>query len=158
MLNKSLFSSNKMDWETPDDLMQYIYNRWNITEDIAPVNYTVDNLADNIRWKGRVYCNPPYGRYQKKWIDKCIFEFTSFDYLDLAVFLLPSRTDTKQFKMIFEYAEEIIFLIGRLKFKGANSLAPFQSMLVIFTRDSVRNKVNNPRISLLEVDNLPRRE
>lgn len=43
--------------------------------------------------------------------------------------LIPARTDTKAFKMLYEYGSEITFITGRLRFNDAGP-APFPSMLV----------------------------
>jgi phage N-6-adenine-methyltransferase len=44
--------------------------------------------------------------------------------------LLPVRTDTKLYHKFIDQKADVIFLPGRLKFKGAKSGAPFPSMLV----------------------------
>lgn len=46
--------------------------------------------------------------------------------------LIPARTDTKAFHEHIYGKAEIRFIKGRLKFKGAKTGAPFQSMLIIF--------------------------
>lgn len=57
---------------------------------------------------------------------------------DLAVFLLPARTDTRWFhEIVLPLAKEIRFIKGRLKFSGAKWNAPFPSMLVVFRNEPV---------------------
>lgn len=75
----------------------------------------------------RVFCNPPY--------DKGITQFLERARdADIAVFLLPVRTDTKWFhNLILPFATEIRFVKGRLKFGDAKKAAPFPSMIVIFS-------------------------
>lgn len=52
---------------------------------------------------------------------------------EIAVFLIPARTDTKWFHdLVLPNAREIRFLKGRLKFGGATFNAPFPSMIVVF--------------------------
>ena len=52
---------------------------------------------------------------------------------DVAVFLLPVRTDTLwMHELVLPYAKEIRFIKGRLKFRDAKNSAPFPSMIVIF--------------------------
>jgi len=54
---------------------------------------------------------------------------------ELAVFLIPARTDTRWFhSLVLPNAKEIRFLRGRLKFGGAPYNAPFPSMVVVFGR------------------------
>jgi len=151
VLNKSLFSSNKTDWETPDHLLKYIVERWKIDKDIAPANPNFDALAKNYRWEGRLYCNPPYGKYQIKWIRKCMEEFSQSVLLECVVFLLPARTDTGLFKLCWDNADEIIFLQGRIRFKGAENSAPFPSMLVVFNGERIFNPEINVKIDLLSI-------
>ena len=79
-----------------------------------------------VSWNGkRVYCNPPYGPGIKDWLAKAI-------EADLAVFLLPARTDTKWWHEYAMKAKEIRFIKGRLKFGGATTGAPFPSVLLIY--------------------------
>jgi site-specific DNA-methyltransferase (adenine-specific) len=52
---------------------------------------------------------------------------------DVAVFLIPARTDTRWFhEIVLPYAKEIRFIKGRLKFGDSKNSAPFPSMIVIF--------------------------
>ena len=72
-----------------------------------------------ISWAGhRVFCNPPYGRTIGNWLAKG-------READLAVFLIPSRTDTAWFHDYALKADEIRFFRGRLKF-AENHVAPAQ--------------------------------
>ena len=78
----------------------------------------------------QVYCNPPYGREIKTWVEKAYFESKKPD--TTVVMLLPARTDTKWFhEYIYENAE-IRFVKGRLKFGNSKNSAPFPSMVVVF--------------------------
>lgn len=138
MNTKVMFSSQRSDWETLEDLMRFIYDRWKIETDVAPVNHTFDALSDQYRWEGRVYCNPPYGREQLKWVLKALKEMQNYDLLKVAVFLLLVRTDTKVFRLCVDFANEILFFTRRIKFVGARHSAPFPSMLVVFRRERER--------------------
>jgi len=51
---------------------------------------------------------------------------------DVAVFLLPARTDTKWWHEWALTANEIRFIKGRLKFSGSKNSAPFPSVILIF--------------------------
>ena len=74
----------------------------------------------------RVYCNPPYGPGIRHFLECGLFA-------DIAVFLIPARTDVKWFhEIVLPYAKEIRFIKGRLKFGNAKNSAPFPSMIVIF--------------------------
>ena len=133
-----LFSSASDNWATPQD----VFDRLD-----AEFNFELDPCADDQNhkcaryftkaqdgliqdWGGaRIFCNPPYGRDIGKWVEKCSKQ-------DLAVMLLPARTDTRWFhEFIYEKAE-IRFLKGRLKFGDSKNSAPFPSMIVVFRREA----------------------
>lgn len=83
----------------------------------------------------KVFCNPPYGREIGKWVKKC-FEEVRYNGCELAVMLIPARTDTKWFHdYIYEEAYEIRFIKGRLKFGDCKNAAPFPSMVVVFKQE-----------------------
>ena len=138
MLNSALFSSDKDDWETPDELFAELHKEFWFDLDVAAnavnhkcqVYFTKENSAFNNKWFGTVWCNPPYGKEIGKWVKAC------HDYDGVSVMLLPARTDTKWFhEYIYNNSKaEVRFLKGRLKFVGANSSAPFPSMVVIFNK------------------------
>lgn len=92
---------------------------------------TDDGLKQN--WGGkRVYCNPPYGKEIGAWVKKC-FEEVRAGTCELAVMLIPARTDTRWFHdYIYGKADEVRFVRGRLKFGGAKNSAPFPSMVVVY--------------------------
>jgi site-specific DNA-methyltransferase (adenine-specific) len=128
-LNRSLFSSANGDWETPDNLYQMLDSHFHFDFDPCPNNPEFDGLS--IKWGMSNYINPPYNHAIRAWIEKAMSECISNG--SMSVFLLPSRTDTKWFhELVLPYASRIIFIKGRLKFKGATNSAPFPSMIVIF--------------------------
>lgn len=121
------FSSQRLDWQTPDAVYQVLDAEFGFTFDPCPSTPTFDGLT--IEWGKRNFVNPPYGRQIFKWIKKGYKEASKGK---IVVFLLPSRTDTKWFHDYIMKATEIRFIKGRLKFKGAINSAPFPSMIVIF--------------------------
>ena len=118
---KVFLSKNTDDWATP----KYIYDQAMEKGmfDPCPLLSTVDGLA--IEWSEANFVNPPYSNL-KAWISKSIEQANKGKKVLL---LIPARTDTKAFKMLFEYGSIISFITGRLRFNEANS-APFPSMLV----------------------------
>lgn len=84
MNNKILFSSNKTDWETPQDVFDRLNREFNFTLDAAasdtnhkcPKYYTKEQNAFLQDWQGEsVFVNPPYGRYETgKWVEKAYHE------------------------------------------------------------------------------------
>ena len=75
----------------------------------------------------RTFCNPPYGRGVAAWLAKAT-------EAELAVYLIPSRTETIWWHEYAMKANEIRFLRGRLKFGGAKFNAPFPSVVLIYRR------------------------
>ncbi len=146
MKNEILMSSNRMDWETPQDFFNKLNEEFNFTLDpcctkeTAKCNVYFTPKEDGLKqsWKGhRVFCNPPYGRKISKWVKKAYEESQKGT---LVVLLIPSRTDTSYW---WDYCMkgEIRFIRGRLKFKGknlkgeqVNHPATFPSAIIIFNK------------------------
>lgn len=125
-----MFSSASDRWATPEATYQALHAEFRFNYDPCPLDGTENGLAKLFcEWDGkRVFCNPPYGAEVKSWLQRGL-------EAELAVFLLPARTDTGWFHDIaLKKAKEIRFLRGRLRFGNAMSPAPFPSMLVIFER------------------------
>lgn len=140
-MDKVLLSSDRMDWETPQDLFDELNERYHFTIDVAASdsNHKCDRyytpFDDGLmqEWAGeRVFCNPPYGRQIGKWVHKCYVESSC---AELIVLLMPARTDTAYFHEWILGHAKIEFLRGRLRFETdgvPSGCAPFPSMLVKF--------------------------
>lgn len=130
MLNKSLFSSQSVEWATPHGVYEELDREFHFNFDPCPLGGTEDGRAPLfIEWRGRrVFCNPPYDDI-RAFLERA-------HEPDLAVFLIPARTDTKWFhEIVLPRAKEIRFIRGRLKFGDAKTPAPFPSMIVVFQND-----------------------
>ena len=78
-----------------------------------------------------MWCNPPYGREQVKFVNKALFE--SKKHKSTVVLLIPARPDTKVWQdVIFPNASQIRFIRGRLRFGDAKESAPFPSAIIVF--------------------------
>jgi len=132
------FSSKTNEWTTPLDLFNKLNEEFRFTLDPWATKenakcdkfYTKKDDGLSKDWTGeRVFCNPPYGREIGKWVKKC-----SEENVEIAVMLIPARTDTKYFhEYIYQQKNvEIRFLKGRLKFGESKNSAPFPSMVVIY--------------------------
>ena len=122
------FSSASQEWATPTDVYAALDAEFHFTFDPCPLGGTVDGTATLfVPWFGeRVFCNPPYGPGLRPFLNRAI-------EADIAVFLVPARTDTRWFHdIVLPHAKEIRFVRGRLRFGGAKNTAPFPSMIVIF--------------------------
>lgn len=148
-LSKSLFSSESIEWGTPDDLFNALQEVFWFTLDPCSTKenakcskfYTKedDGLAQS--WADeRVFVNPPYGRtVTETWVQKSYQE--SVENNAMVVMLLPARTDTKfQHNLVFRHAVAIAFIKGRLKFSNCKDSAPFPSQIVVFTDGGISGK------------------
>lgn len=126
------FMSEKLDWQTPDAVYDKLDKEFQFDHDPCPANWDgkVDGLTSE--WGQSNFVNPPYGRELTKWIEKGYNESRKGKTV---VFLIPSRTDTKWWHDYCMEADEIRFIKGRLRFKGARYNAPFPSAIIIFRGD-----------------------
>ena len=141
-MNDAVYSSKRHDWETPQAFFDKLNLEFNFTLDPCCTPNTAKckkyyTLKENgllQDWCGEtVFCNPPYGRKLKVWIEKCYNE--SCKPNTTVVMLIPARTDTIAFHKYIYNKAEIRFIKGRLKFRVDGdevSRAPFPSMVVIF--------------------------
>ena len=137
MFNEVMFSSANGNWETPQELFDELNSEFHFTldacassENAKVSNFYSENSLQRI-WKGRVWCNPPYGMGIWQWIRKGYESALNGD-AEIVVMLLPARTDTPWFHNYCIHAQPIRFIVGRLKFSGHSNSAPFPSMIVVF--------------------------
>lgn len=134
-----MFSSEKDDWETPQDLFDELDEEFHFTLDAASSDlnakcekhYTIEDDGLSQSWEGNnVFLNPPYGRTMKDWMKKAYEE--SQEKNTTVVALVPARTDTAWFHDYVYGKAELRFLRGRLKFGGCENSAPFPSLVVVY--------------------------
>jgi site-specific DNA-methyltransferase (adenine-specific) len=131
MKSRVVFSSATNEWRTPEAIYKQLDAEFHFDFDPCPLGGDVDGLGTLFsEWAGkRVWVNPPYSDIAK-WLARAREP-------DVAVFLIPARTDTKWFHaVVLPYASEIRFIRGRLRFGDATNSAPFPSMIVIFRREN----------------------
>lgn len=131
-MDRIVFKSQSVEWPTPKAVYDALDAEFTFNFDPCPYGGTEDGLAPLFcSWAGkRVYCNPPYGPGIDKWLERG-------READLAVYLLPARTDTRWFHdLVLPYATEIRFVRGRLRFGDAVNNAPFPSMIVVFKQEA----------------------
>lgn len=142
-----MFSSNRQDWETPQEFFNKLNKEFNFNLDPCAdsKNYKCDKYftekIDGLKqdWGGyTVFVNPPYGREIGKWIEKAYIESKKGATV---VMLIPARTDTKYWHDYVMQANEIRFIKGRLRFVGSKNAAPFPSAIVIFKNVKEKLKV-----------------
>ena len=143
MVSDTLFSSDRMDWETPQWLFDLLDKQYHFDLDVCATKenakcwnyYTKEDNGLKRKWSGSVWVNPPYGREIGDWVDKAAQQI-KYKRVQWIVMLLPARTDTKWWhRSVMAKALTIRFIEGRLKFVGAVGSAPFPSVVVVYHRN-----------------------
>ena len=149
-ISKSMFTSDKKFWETPQQFFDELDREFHFTLDAAASHenhkcakyYTEEEDGLEQDWRGEtVFCNPPYGTVETGiWTKKCYEE--AMKPGTTVVLLIPARTDRRSFHQYILGRAEIRFVQGRLKFEldgkpildsnGRAVGAPFPSMVAIF--------------------------
>lgn len=127
MKSRVVFSSASVEWATPEGVYEQLNREFAFDFDPCPLGGSDNGLATLFcPWdKKRVYINPPYANI-RPWLER-------WKEAEIAVYLIPSRTDTRWFlDIVLPFAREIRFIRGRLRFNGAKNSAPFPSMIVVF--------------------------
>lgn len=141
ILTSAVFSSRSDEWVTPDDLFL------SLSQEFGPFDIDVAATMENrkvpefygpdspwptcrdglaVKWLGKCWMNPPYGRVIGKWLKK------ASEAKALVVCLVPARTDTSYWHdYVIPRAKTIRFLRGRVRFSGKGP-APFPSAVVVF--------------------------
>jgi len=136
-MNSALHSSARGSWCTPPDFVERVRKIDRIgldpcsnSESFVGARTSWTEKDDGLRrcWRGHglIYVNPPYGREIVPWVERCAAEGLEGSEI---VALLPARTDTRWFQDHAATATELLFLRGRLTFVGAESSAPFPSVV-----------------------------
>ncbi len=133
-----MFSSKSNEWATPQKLFDDLNMEFGFDLDPCATHenakcrkyFTMDDDGLDQSWEGNtVFCNPPYGREIKKWVQKAYEESRKPD--TVVVMLIPARTDTRYFHEYIYKKSEIRFIKGRLRFGKSTENAPFPSMVVV---------------------------
>lgn len=86
--------------------------------ELADTTYLLENGQDGLalNWYGRVWLNPPYGKEAEPFITKLADHGNG-------IALLFARTETKVFfEQVWERADALLFLRGRLSFLNADGV------------------------------------
>jgi len=138
------------EWGTPLDLFLELNDEFEFQLDVAatPLNancadfFTKEQNALIQKWKGRCFCNPPYGRKIADWVAKAVEEIKNGN-AEVVVMLLPSRTDVGWWhQYVWDNQRhaprpgvETRFVKGRLKYEVPGqpaTPAPFSSVVLVF--------------------------
>ena len=136
-----LFSSEKEDWGTPEDVFDALDKEFDFNLDAAAAAhnakcffyYDITDDALSKPWYPfqRVFLNPPYSRNIGDWVAKAREEA---DKGATVVLLIPARTDTRWFHKHVYGIAETRFLKGRIKFvssRKTNHGATFPSVVIV---------------------------
>ncbi len=152
LFNKVHFSSQTVEWPTPQGLFDELNGDFGFTLDPCATHenakckkyFTKEDDGLKHDWgKEIVFMNPPYRRgVTIKWMKKA---YASSLKGATVVCLVPARTDTRWWHDYSMKASEIKFVKGRLKFGNSKNSAPFPSALVIFRplKDKEKDISNN---------------
>ena len=149
-------------WITPDYILKWVHEEFGYVgldaaadSDNSVAKHYIDEHMDALTtpWisKDIVWCNPPYGRRAKKFVQRALDEISN-GHCSKVVMMLAVRTDTTMFQdLIFPNASRIHFIKGRVKFKrGAGKPTKvqrpnFASAIILF--DGNRLSTDPPLIT-----------
>jgi phage N-6-adenine-methyltransferase len=109
--------------------------------DTAKKHYTIEDDGLKQEWSGRVWCNPPYGKAMNPFLEKMVAHGNG-------VVLIFARTETKAFfDYVWDKADAILFIKGRLKFHTPDGLqggtAGSPSVLIAYGAENVKALENS---------------
>lgn len=122
----------KQNWSTPIALFQSLHAQYRFTMDGAsePGNGLLHKASTQERplpWNGeRVFCNPPWSNIGP------FIELAAT--ADLAVLLVPARTNCKWFHRALDLGAYPHFFKPKPKFEGAKHVSPVDVLLLVFVR------------------------
>jgi hypothetical protein len=122
--------ARRQNWQTPRALFYELHNEYQFTMDGAsePGNGLMARASTAeapLPWdRERVFCNPPWSN---------IAPFLELaPAADLAVFLVPARTNARWFHRALDLDAEPRFFLGKPRFEGAKWNLPVDCLLLVF--------------------------
>ena len=125
---KAIMTSDKQDWETPQELFDNLNNEFDFELDAFASDKNAkckhfftekdDALQQDWTEYKSIFINPPYTSKVQDEVLKKINDTISSNWRGVIVLLIPARTDTKRWHdYIFNKADDIRFIKGRLRFE-----------------------------------------
>jgi hypothetical protein len=125
-ISPALLSSNMEHWLTPPAFLRLVLRVLGyIDQDpatnrgsVVPANdpyYAGERNGLLVSWKGKVYCNPPYGTEIMLWIRRMI-EYAGDMRMAELIALLPARVDTEWGQRVLASADAWCMWFGRITF------------------------------------------
>lgn len=118
-------------WRTPPAFFDLLHAEYGFTMDGAATNddslLARASTPDAPRsWAGeRVFCNPPWSKIPP------FVELAA--EADLAVLLVPARTNCRWFHRALELGADVRYFKPKLKFVGAKHVSPVDCVLLVFS-------------------------
>ncbi len=117
--------AQSVEWETPPAIIAALGP---FDDDVCAPDQVWDGLSRD--WKGRVWCNPPYGRNVEAWMEKMACHGRGSA-------LVFARTETRWFgNWVWPHATALLFIYGRLHFyrqgRRAEANAGAPSVLIAY--------------------------
>ena len=149
-ITSGMMSSNRHDWETPQDLFDDLNAEFHFTLDVCATAksakceryFTPDEDGLQESWRDKVcWMNPPFGKEIPAWICKAYYESQQCT----VVCLIPVRSDTRNWYEYVMRASEIRFIADRCWFTldgVKKKRAPFPSAIVVFKATSRSPKIS----------------
>ena len=125
------------DWLTPPEILAKLgafdvdpcasqFQPWRT----AMTQYTIEDDGLSREWKGRVWCNPPYGPHAEKFLKRMAEHGNG-------IALIFARTETKSFQQhCWRKANGMLFLAERIKFRlpggGSSGSAGAPSVFIAY--------------------------
>ncbi len=143
-ISTALYSSRSEEWATPPDFFEALDEEFGFTLDPCATRdnakcalyYTKAHNGLSMDWGTHtVFCNPPYGRDVRDWVEKC---YRASLVGATVVLLIHARTDTRYFHDWIYGKAELRFVRGRLKFGDGKQSAPFPSLVAIYRPEAAR--------------------
>ena len=129
------------DWLTPPEILSVLgpfdldpcasqFQPWRTAEK----QFTIEDNGLAKPWDGRIWCNPPYGPFAGKWLERCA------DHGNAVAFVF-ARTETAMFQdYVWPCADAVLFLRGRVQFRlpggGKSGPAGAPSCLIAYGKSN----------------------
>jgi len=103
--------------------------------DTAKNHYTYLDNGLLLPWRGRVWCNPPYG-LNKEFLRRCVSH-------DNCMVLIPARTETEYFyEYVWKRADGLLFMRNRIHFCNTDGSSVGRSSFAsVFIAYGVENAI-----------------
>ena len=123
-------NKRRQDWQTPRAMFDRLQAEYGFDLDgaaDAADRLLLDYSDGATTWAGRrVFCNPP-------WSDIAPFLELAVT-ADLAVLLVPARTNARWFHRALELGASVKFFVGKPRFNGGKWNSPVDCLLLVFGR------------------------